>query len=431
MEEPHQNTDRQENNRKHTREKVYDRAVVVGGGIAGLVAARILAGHFAQVTIVERDLLPDLPDFRPGVPQAYHAHTILPQGQAMLEQLFPGLAEQLMAKGAIPMTKTADTALFLSGAWRKPPESFAVAIVGCSRPLLETTLYQRLAVQPQIRIIQEYEVGGLAADNRVRRATGVKIRHRHDILEGESILPADLVVNASGRYSHAPHWLQALGYPPPLDTIVDALAGYASRIYQRPADFAGDWQAMYIRPAPQNSSRGGIILPLEGDRWQVTLIGMANDHPPTSDEDFLAFARTLPTDRLYEAIKNAQPLTSVHGYRLTANRLRGYDRLSRYLEGFVAIGDAVHTMNPVYAQGVTLAAGDSLALDRVLKAHRRQQGVGDLTSLASTFQKELRKELTSSWRLGTREDCRCPSTIEIQDFPSTGHSTILTNLDHH
>jgi 2-polyprenyl-6-methoxyphenol hydroxylase-like FAD-dependent oxidoreductase len=339
----------------------------------------------------------------------------------MLEQLFPGLAEQMMVKGAVPMIRKTDTALFLSGAWRNPPESFVAAIAGCSRPLLETTLCQRLAALPQIRIIQEYEVGGLAVDGRGRLVTGVHIHHRHNIWEGESILPADLVVDASGRYSHAPHWLQALGYPPPLDTIVDALSGYASRIYQRPANFVGEWQAMYIRPAPQVSSRGGIILPLEDERWQVTLIGMANDHPPTDEEGFLAFAHTLPTDRLYEAIKDAQPLTSVHGYRLTANRLRGYDRLPRYLEGFVALGDAVHTMNPVYAQGVTLAAGDSLVLDRVLEAHCSQQGAGDLKGLASTFQKELRKELTSSWRLGTREDRRWPTTKEIREAPSVEH----------
>ena len=166
---------------------------------------------------------------------------------------------------------------------------------------------------------------------------------------------------------------------------------------------------MYILPEPPHSTRGGVIIPIEGDRWYVSLIGMDHDYPPNDDEGFLAFARSLPSQQLYEAIKDAEPLSKPYGFRHTEDRLRHYDRLSRYLEGFLVFGDAVYTLNPIYALGMTVATMGSLVLDRTLQAQRNQRTAGDITGLAQTFQKQLGKVVMGPWKMVTKQDQRWPN----------------------
>jgi hypothetical protein len=136
---------------------------------------------------------------------------------------------------------------------------------------------------------------------------------------------------------------------------------------------------------------------------------MGGDYPPTDEEGFLAFARSLPGQRFYEAIKEAEPLTKPYGYRRNENRLRHYDRLPRYLEGFLVCGDAVCGLDPIHAQGMTVAAMGSLALDRCLKAQRSHPAAG-LTGLARTFQQELAQVVAGPWHMATSTDRRWPKT---------------------
>jgi 2-polyprenyl-6-methoxyphenol hydroxylase-like FAD-dependent oxidoreductase len=171
---------------------------------------------------------------------------------------------------------------------------------------------------------------------------------------------------------------------------------------------------MYIRLTPSDGTRGGVILPMEDDRWYVTLIGVAGDYPPTDEAGFLAFARNLPTPRLYEAIRNATPLTKPIGFRRTENRVRRYDRLPRYLEGFLVGGDAAYALNPIYAQGMTAAAMGAQALERSLLEHRRRRGAGDVTGLAEAFQRQLSEAIVDVWHLATRRDWDWPIT-EVTD----------------
>jgi 2-polyprenyl-6-methoxyphenol hydroxylase-like FAD-dependent oxidoreductase len=399
----------------------FGHAVVIGSSIAGLTIARVLTDHFARVTIIERDRLPDTPDFRRSVPQARHAHTLPLRGQMILEQQFPGLTAELVANGAISINGGSEMAFFIAGGWHEVSHPSAVVYMTSSRPLLETTIYRRLAKNPRVHIIQEHEVVGLQVDERGERVTGVRLRDRHAAHADETELLADLVVDASGRDSRAPQWLESLGYPTPQEETVNAFAGYATRIYQRPTGFNAGWKTLYIRPTPPNGTRGGIILPIEGDRWHVTLVGMAHDYPPTDEEGFLAFARSLPSQELYEAIKEARPLTKPYGYRRSESRLRHYEKLPRYLEGFLVSGDAVYTLNPVYAQGMTAAAMASLALDRSLQAQRRWPGAGNLTGLAREFQQQLSRVEAEPWRMVTSQDRHWPTTEVTQDIVPAHH----------
>jgi flavin-dependent dehydrogenase len=236
--------------------------------------------------------------------------------------------------------------------------------------------------------------------------SGVRLHDRHAAGLDETRVAADLVVDASGRGSRASLWLQDLGYAPPEETTIDAFAGYTSRIYRRPAGFSESWIYLYIRPTAPDAPRGGVILPLEGERWHVSLFGMARDYPPTDEAGFLAFARSLPTRQLYEAIKDTVPLTGPNGYRRTANQLSHYDRMAHYLEGFLVTGDAAYTLNPVYALGMTAAALASRALDESLRENRRQRQNGDIDSLAESFQKRLRRAVARPLKMATSEDRR-------------------------
>jgi 2-polyprenyl-6-methoxyphenol hydroxylase-like FAD-dependent oxidoreductase len=396
-------SDTHENSRSH--------AIVIGGSIAGLLAARVLTNHFTRVTIIERDYTSDTAEFRKGVPQARHGHVLLGRGQAIMEQLFPGFIDELRSNGGVALNMGRDFALYVRGAWSQP---FTSAIVNTlsSRPLLEQTLYRRLVNNPQVQVLFGGEVLAVDADESGTRVTGVHLQERGASGQRETFLPANLVVDASGRGSRTPEWLTRLGYPTPQETTVNAFPGYATRIYRRPVNFSADWKGLYLMPRAPTSSRGGVILPIEADefgpRWHVGLVGMAKDYPPTDAAGFLEFARTMPSTRLYDAIKDAEPLTAPYGYRRAENRLRYYEKLPRYLEGLLVCGDAVSTFNPVYSQGMTVAALGSLVLDEALTAQQKRKPHGDLTGLAKQFQKKLAVVIADPWQLATGQDSGWP-----------------------
>jgi 2-polyprenyl-6-methoxyphenol hydroxylase-like FAD-dependent oxidoreductase len=220
-------------------------------------------------------------------------------------------------------------------------------------------------------------------------------------------IEADLVVAATGRSSRVPEWLTALGYPAPRETVVDARPGYATRTYRFPQPPAFDWKVMYIQPLAPDQQRGALLVKVEDDQWQATLIGMAGDHPPTDEDGFLEFARTLPVPDFVNTIQNAEPISQIRGYRRMENRLWHYEDLPRYLENFLVCGDAVYGFNPAYGQGMSVAAMASMKLDDCL----RQQN-GDLTGLAARFQKGLMGVIEAPWQLATGQD------REWQDGPN-------------
>lgn len=393
---------------KSTDTQAHTHAIVIGGSIAGLTSARVLADHFDLVTVIERDQIPDTPAFRKGVPQGRHPHALLLRGQLILEQLFPGLTQELIDAGAVTVNMGADAKWSVVDQLRISYQS-EIDITSCSRPLLEGTIYRHMLAHPKVHFIQQSQVIGLETDASGTFVTGVRLRQLngdHRLDTSTRTIAADLVVDASGRDSDAPQWLEALGFTLPQETVISSDAGYATRIYRRPAHMPANTKVVYIQTAPPHNTRGGIILPMEGDRWHVTMIGMAGDHPPTDEAGYLEFARSLPSPILYEAIAEAEPLSSISGYRRVENRDRSYEQLSRYLEGFVVIGDAARAFNPVYGQGMTVAAISSLVLDQCLREQRELHGAGDLSGLAQRFQAQLAEATTGPWQMSTGEDRR-------------------------
>jgi flavin-dependent dehydrogenase len=293
--------------------------------------------------------------------------------------------------------------------------------IALSRPLLETTIYQRVLANPRVQIKHAHDVMSLSTDAQHQRVTGLVVHDRDGSLSSQTRLYADVVVDASGRQSQAPQWLQDLGYTPADELTINTFVGYATRVYQKPADFNADWKAMYIRPTVKTGTRGGMIIPLEGDQWFVALLGAGRDYPPTDEAGFIDFARSLPTPKLFEAIQHAEPLTKPIGYRRTDSRLRRYDQLPRYLEGLLVMGDAACVLNPVHAQGITAAAISSQALSESLQAHFMRHLPGDASGLAATFQKQLHHSLIGLWNMMAREDRRWPAaTVRHVTAVATG-----------
>ncbi|NWF69721.1 MAG: FAD-dependent monooxygenase [Chloroflexi bacterium] len=374
-------------------------AVVLGGSMAGMLAARTLADHFEQVTIIERDEFPAQPAGRDGVPQARHIHILLLRGKQILEQLFPGIMAELSAAG-VPMLNWTAEALTLSKLGWLPRFSSDLLIHTCSRDLLEWTVRQRLLIQPKVQFVENTHAVGLLTSEGNSRVSGVKLRQRGNV---EFALDADFVVDASGRSSKMSEWLAQMGYAAPRETVINSFQGYATRWYQPLPDFQADWKALIVGTRPPDASRGGGIYPVENGQWIVTLGGVNKDFPPTDESGFLDFARTLRTPLLYQALQHATPISPVYGFQRTENRLRHYERLTAMPEGLVALGDAVCAFNPVYGQGMTVAAMGALVLDELLRHPRA-------TNFSLRFQQALAKSNETAWLMATGEDFRWPLT---------------------
>jgi 2-polyprenyl-6-methoxyphenol hydroxylase-like FAD-dependent oxidoreductase len=379
----------------------FGHAVVVGGSMAGLLAARVLADHFERVTLVERDLLPDTPDYRVGVPQARHAHVLLTRGQIILEQLFPGIQHQLVDAGGIEFDVARDVAWLTPAGWGVRYPSGLIG-VSTTRALLEWTVRRCLREHPEVRIRDGVVVRGL-----VRSADGSAVNGVRLGGEPDTTIPADLVVDATGRGSRLPEWLAWLRFPRPPETTIDASLGYASRVLRLSGSTRLDGVGVFVQSAPPEHPRGGALFPIEGNRWLVSLFGGDGQYPPTDEAGFLEFARALRTPIIAQAIASAEPLSEIVATRATANRRRYYEKLSGLPDGVIAVGDSVCAFNPVYAQGMSVAAIGAEVLDLSLWALRARARAG-LVGFGRKFQRRMARVIETPWSLATGEDYRYP-----------------------
>jgi len=369
-------------------------AVVIGAGMAGLAVARVLADRFERVTLVERDALPEAADFRSGVAQGRQVHVLLARGEEILERLFPGFREELLALGAVELVWGRDVRWYHFGGWKQVHDS-PFRSLSATRMLIEAVVRRRLRADDHVVIRDRTEVLGLLADG--DRIEGVK-------LAGGERLGAELVVDASGRESRAPILLEALGFPRPRESVVNAHLGYSTRFYRPPEGVTFPWKFLLIHPTPPRSNRMAAIVPVEGNRWHVVLCGVSRDYPPTDAGEYLDWTQTLASDEVYQALRLAEPISPIWGYRRTENRRRHYEELERHLEGFLALGDAVCAFNPVYGQGMSTGAIGAELVGALLDKGRLGR------DLSERFYDKLAGKLVVPWLLATSEDFRYPST---------------------
>lgn len=368
------------------------RALVIGGSLAGLWTARVLADHFKQVTVLERDQLPTGVASRAGVPQDKHVHVLLERGAQIMSRLFPGIADELVTAGANRVDLTQDSRAKIRGQWL-PQFQSGIVTYACSRLLLESILRKRVAALPNVDLCSGAQVQGLVANNGA--AEGVRVRWKDGRDPG--VETAAFIVDASGRSSKLPEWLREIGFDTPEETVIDVRLGYAGRRYKIPTP-APDWDTMLIGADPPHKSRAGLIYSEENGIWMVMLAGILGDYPPTDEAGFLDFALDMDPD-FHAAILQAEPVSNIIGYRRTENRMRHYEKLSRWPDGLVALGDAVCGFNPVYGQGITVSAMAAEKLGEIISKNS-----GNLSRVAQAFQKKYPKIVEPAWLLATSAD---------------------------
>ena len=377
-----------------------DHAIVIGASVAGLLTARVLANHFAQVTVIERDLFGADPCPRPGVPQSRHIHALLPRGLQIVEKFFPGICADLQASGAVPLDIGHDVSWLTPQGWGVRFRS-GIEALSFTRDLLDHTIRRFVRRLHNVNVMEGREVVGLLRAES-GRVLGVRTRQRNVMLDRgrEDNLLGDLTVIATGRLHTIAKWFGEVGLETPEVTTINAHIGYASRICRPPKNTAFPWKALIIQAAPPATQRSGLVFPIEGDRWLITLIGADRDYPPADDAGFLEFARNLRNPRLFDAIRNAEPLTPVYSYRATENRQHHFDRIAAWPAGLIITGDAACAFNPVYGQGMTTAAIEAENLGALLSKY------GNGMNLGATFQQKLARTIRGPWTLATSADLR-------------------------
>lgn len=381
------------------------RAVVLGASISGLLAARVLAEAYPEVVLVDRDALPaeEPATVRRGAPQARHTHALLAGGHRVLEELFPGLTAELEAAGAPVGDLLADTRFWVNDVQLCRGPSGMLALTA-SRALLESRLRARVRTQAGVTLTGARDVVGPVVATgsgdgaSAARVTGVRLAGRDG--GDQTVLDADLVVDATGRGSRTPRWLQDLGYTAPSTERVPIGLAYATRRYRlRREDIGGD-VGILVTPSPRHPRGAGLAL-VEGGVGMLTLSGMLGQQPPTTPDGFVAYARSLPVPDVHEAVRDADPLDDPAPYRFPASRRLRYDRLRHLPAGLLVVGDAVSSFNPVYGQGMSVAAMEALVLRRHVDGGRSPDPVA--------FQRDVARVVRTAWELAAGGDLAFPA----------------------
>ncbi len=371
-------------------------AVVIGAGVGGLLAARALSDRFDRVIVVERDTLPETPSVRWCVPQGRHAHVLTVRGKEIMGELFPGFVDELIDHGAPTGDQLADFRLVFDGRrWARGRCGVRPVLV--SRPFLEWHLRSRLESISNVELIDRCSVHTIALDPVDRAVTGVLVYDGKDGTERRPI-PADLLVDASGRSSKVHKLLELEGFAEPEEQRMSIRLTYATRRYRRePSHLQGDI-GLLVEASPSNP-RSGFLLAQEDNSWIVTLAGYGDDAPPLDEDRFVGFAASLPASELAELLRNAEPLgPSVH-YRVPSTVRRRFTG-AQLPRGYLPFGDTICSFNPVYGQGMSVAALEALVL--------RDCCAGNEDTLAYRFLRGIEPILDEAWSMSAESDLRMP-----------------------
>jgi 2-polyprenyl-6-methoxyphenol hydroxylase-like FAD-dependent oxidoreductase len=384
-------------------------AVIVGGSMAGLMTARVLADYFAHVTVLERDPIAERPELHKSIPQGHHYHALLLGGQRVLASLYPGFTDKLHGLGAVRYRLGKDFACFLpdgkaymlAGTVREPRD-LGIDAYSQSRGLIEYCVRQYTLAVPNVKLETASTAQGLMAEN--AHVRGV----RYNSPSSSQSITADLVVDAGGRGSHAPRWLTELGFQAPEETTIGVDFAYASTKFRIPDSYDEPERLLgFFGPAPQFPN-GAYLGAIEDNTWHLSLAGRFGEYPPTDEAGFLAFAKSLHTPKLYNLIKKAERVADIVQYRFPTSVQRHYERLTAFPERFLVLGDAICSFNPIYGQGMSSAALQVQALQQLLT--ERAAGAYGLEGLALAFFPKAAEVIATPWTFAANFDFAYPQT---------------------
>jgi 2-polyprenyl-6-methoxyphenol hydroxylase-like FAD-dependent oxidoreductase len=380
-------------------------AIVVGGGMGGLVAGRVLSDYFEHVTILERDALADTgTGARAGVPQGKHLHALLAGGQRVLEELLPGLTEDLDRVGAARLTVGLDLRIERPGFDPFPARDLGFYSSGLTRPQLEFCVRRRVEALRNVRLEAGCRVLALVAADDGKAIRGLQF-HREGRSETRT---ADLVIDASGTGELTLATLKAIGHPAAPETTIGVDLGYSSAIFDVPTGAQREWRGVMHLPDAPRTSRSGLMMPVEGNRWMLALGGRYEEHPPGDEAGFREFAASLRTPTIARAIDAARMVSDVERFRFPASRLRHFERLESFPGGLLPIGDAICRFNPVFGQGISVATLEGHALGQVLAASAAT--AGGLEGASRAFFQKVAEIVDTPWALAVVPDFLFPRT---------------------
>jgi 2-polyprenyl-6-methoxyphenol hydroxylase-like FAD-dependent oxidoreductase len=399
-----------------------ERAVVLGASMGGLFAARVLSEFFRTVTVVERDALPDDPANRRGVPQGRHTHLLLPRGAQIVEELFPGILDELVADGT-PVWIDGDLCkihlsvggheVLRSGKMAIEPKAMAMYLP--SRPLLECHVRRRVQAMPNVTILGGRDVAELMANSDCSHVTGARVVNRDGGAEQE--LAADLVVDAMGRGAHTPAFLESHGYGRPDEDHIAMRTTYASQRLQIPR---GTLNEKFVNISPvQGRPTGMFLVGNENDTWIFTVFGMLGHEPPRDLAGMLSFAKDYAPERLLDAVRAGEPIGEATQHRMPSSQWRRYDKMRRFPDGLLVSGDAIASFNPIYGQGMTVSALDAAALRDCLRRGS--------TDLPRRYFQASAKPVGVAWQLAAGSDLAFPE-VEGKRSPSMRVTNRLVDL---
>jgi 2-polyprenyl-6-methoxyphenol hydroxylase-like FAD-dependent oxidoreductase len=380
-------------------------AVVIGAGMSGLAAAQALVSHFEEVTVIERDELSSGAIARTGVPQGKQAHALLGGGIKALEELFPGFARDIVQAGAVVVDPGFDALLEYPNLDPFPRSKWNWFIYSLTRPLIELSMRRRLEQQSNVTLR-----GGRRAQEIVGTPDGALVTGvRVETPDGnQETIPADLVIDASRHGALTLSFLRAAGQPVPEVTTIGVDIRYGTGLFALCPGALNEFKAVVTFPEAPENVHYGYLIPVENACYQLLLVGRGEDAPPTDGRAFLDYAQNLSTPTIYDAMKGAKPLSDIARYGFPESKWRHFGRLDRFPRGLLPTGDAICRLNPVYGQGITVAAQEANTLRRLLSTHA---ATGDpLATLAREFLAEAEALIEQPWAISAIPDFIYPQT---------------------
>ncbi|WP_282939949.1 FAD dependent oxidoreductase [Paenibacillus sp. RC67] len=391
------------------------KVVIIGGSIAGLLTARVVSDYYEEVLIVDKDHFPKQPQERNCTPQAYHPHRFTNRGKTITARLFPGYEEDLLAQGSpSSLNKTIHNMNQYGSMVGKYPRND----IKFSRAVLEWVLRERVKQIANVRFLPDHDVLQLVTTSDRTAVTGVQVRDRGQLGE-ETTLFADMVFDTSGRASKLSVWLEQMGYHVPAPDFLKVDIGYSTRRYKLPTKLAHigeEWDAIVMAGQPAAGTFSGCFSFIENNIAEMLLYRPGGHFPPTDEEQFEQAIRGLSSPIISDILQQLEPLGPPRGFRVPKLYRHHYERMQQWPGGLLVLGDAFCIYDPIFGQGMTVAAIEAEALENCL----RQQWDDPQPHFEQRVLQTIQGVIEPAWWLNCSNDLQWEGVEYISAEPLKG-----------